>query len=521
MDKVQVNKKKLKARFSLVTLKRWLEVINPRLVIGGLEVSDAALRYVAIKDGKIIKAFLKLPTGIIVNGEIKDKKKAVQALLALRKQLGIGTAKPMSVVASISTANVYTQLFGLPLVARGRLEEAARLNLQMISPIDVNEAYYDWQQITDEITPDGKFNLLGAFVSRRLIDDLAVVLLEANLVAVAIEPLPMSIARVARNNMAEAMERPQMVFDLNSDGLNFFILKQGQLLFNHFISWLGIREREQAKELSMTLVKEAVTREIRRLLNFYTSKWGEVIEEMILISATQNKELMVEIGNNFNLKIKDLVLTSKYPELTIAWATAFGAALRGLVPRRTDNDISLASIGTENLYQQSRFLNFSLFWRNIVITITAAVLLFYGGVDLLVMLRFNELNDKLAATPVAISEDEVRKLEQSAIEFNNLVSKTLLAKGQSIDWSPLFKQLRSLAGTNVSLQQIQIQVGDPIAISVGGDAVTERAVLDFKNKLIRESNFTEVKLPLTAIEVNPGGTAGFKVTFKVKEWPIK
>ena len=65
-------------------------------------------------------------------------------------------------------------------------------------------------------------------------------------------------------------------------------------------------------------------------------------------------------------------------------------------------------------------------------------------------------------------------------------------------------------------KQIQLQQEDSLII-INGQAGSERDILNFKDDLGEDSNFTEIFLPLTAIRVGVNGEADFKISFKLKE----
>ena len=117
-------------------LYKLVELLTPKAVIGGLEVSDASLRYVRLGKANAIAAHtsLKLPAGIVVDGRIKDKRNFSLALVQLRAKIE-NKNRPIHIVLSIPSANVFAQTVFLVEVAQSNIEEALRLNIQMISPL--------------------------------------------------------------------------------------------------------------------------------------------------------------------------------------------------------------------------------------------------------------------------------------------------------------------------------------------------------------------------------------------------
>ena len=198
---------------------------------------------------------------------------------------------------------------------------------------------------------------------------------------------------------------------------------------------------------------------------------------------------------------------------------ALGAALRGQIVRSKDIFISLAKVGTEEKFEQSRIISFASFWRNIIVTVLVSILVIFGVFDLLVAGSLNSIEKQLKVAPEGLEIGEIEQLENQAKEFNILVDKVELAKNQSPRWIPFFGILRNLAGNQIMLMQIRFATDDQL-ILVSGRAGSERAVINFKNTLVRQDNFEDVSLPLTNIKVDNSGRATFSVSFKLKKWPL-
>src|SRR3989344_5681794 len=165
---------------AILNLKKYL---NPAPNIGGLEISDLTLRFAALENGRLRQGLVQLPPGIISGGKILDRAKAIAALRALHTQIA-SLKKILHVVMLIPTNNVYTQAFAMPMVPEKSVRETARLNLQSISPLDINTSYYDHQMIGEN--KKGQLEALGAFVNSQEVDELISVLKEANFGAVAV-----------------------------------------------------------------------------------------------------------------------------------------------------------------------------------------------------------------------------------------------------------------------------------------------------------------------------------------------
>ncbi len=68
-------------------LKKIINILNPRPAIGGLEISDSALRFALVKENKLTLISLNLPAGTFEEGKIKNKESFKAALSKLHSQI--------------------------------------------------------------------------------------------------------------------------------------------------------------------------------------------------------------------------------------------------------------------------------------------------------------------------------------------------------------------------------------------------------------------------------------------------
>src|SRR3990167_6970625 len=196
--------------------KKILKLFSYQPLIGGLEINDFDLRFIHIKKGNVFPASVKLEPETVKDGKIQNRQNFLKALNQLHSQITNYSRKKICVIATIPDNNVYAQIFNLPESAEAQLEEAAKLNLQMISPIDFERAYSDWQAVGK--SRENGLEILGAFIHSELIDELDDSLREANFAPVAIEFSSLSLARLA-SELGEAIN-PQNPFILFNVGAN-------------------------------------------------------------------------------------------------------------------------------------------------------------------------------------------------------------------------------------------------------------------------------------------------------------
>lgn len=507
-----------------MSFKRFLTILNPQPAISGLEISDSALKFVLIKENKLTFTSLNLPMGTIEEGKIKNKENFKAALSKLHSQITSRTKKKIYAIINIPDIDVYTQVFNLPLVAIDNLDEAIGLNLQMISPIDFSSVYADWQRVGETDIDGGQLEILGTFVPNKTVDEFVQYLKETNFVVAAIEFSALAFSRLF-SGLAN-LPNSFLLLHLTGSGLNFCLIKNRNLYFNHFVAWPAGEERQ----ISLATIKETIIRETQKILNFASSHWpdSQITNLLLAVPALEEKITQI-ITENFTLSVQKLTLprelkdvngqwsivNSQLSTLTSDWFSTLGSALRGLIPRSKDIIISLASTGTEEEFRQHQTINFIKIWRNIAFTSLSFILIAFIVLEGFLIKNTDSLNNQLANLANLPEIEKINKLQEEAKNFNSRVDLALKAKEQVYNWSPFFEKIKNLAGNDIVIERIFVQSKE-MPILFNGRALDESAIINFKDKLEKEDQFGEINMPLAGITSAPDGKLRFTITFKVK-----
>ncbi len=494
--------------------RKILNFINPHPEIGGLEINDGYLRFASIK-GKKTKFFsLKLPPKIVEDGKVKDKNRLFSIISDFHNQITSGKKKKIYSIISVSDANIYTEIFSVPKSASANLEEAANLNLQMISPIDFNAAYSDWQ-LLGEKNLDGaaQMEFLGAFVPKTIIDDFEDVLTKAGFEVVAIEFPALAIVK-SLSELGEGVFKGEnyLLFRIESDGLAFGLIKNGDLYFLHFVSWSSAYGEE--RNVSFESLKNLIISEIQKVLSFYETHWGGSLNNLLLITPTLTKEISKIISENFPGISLQIPALKTFKNLTSSWFSVLGTALRGTVPRSKDNLISLAAAGTEEKFKYYETISFIKLWRSVVLTFLSVILIFFALLDVIFSNNLNQLNSKLGELYLNPQINKLNELKSEAESFNQKSSLLYKAYQERIKWSLFLKKINSLANNDAAIKRIFIQSPDSPVLLIG-EASSEESIIKFKNALESQPNFSNINFQLSNITQSIGGKTGFSISFNV------
>lgn len=494
--------------------KIWLgfiKLLKAEAIIGSISISNTAIRFVRFNDGIIEKIGVVLEPGVIVSGKLKNKESFLRALLALRYKLG-NPKENIHVMISLPPDNVYTQSFSIPIIEDHLINEAAKLNLQLLSPIDIKTAYTDWERIGESQEEGGKIELLGGFTNKAIVDEFTSVLREAGFGVMAVEFSALSLARLIKTESLNAnFDKPQVFLSVSSDGPEFLIIKNNKLYFNYFFSWTSV----EGRQISFSDFGNTLTQEMKKVLNFYSSHWNAQLNDLILITQGLYSEIEGIIKHDFpSINIKPLILNERFSAFNSSWYSALGGAIRGKISRSEDNFISLMDIGTEQSFFESRVDYFVKIWRTIILsTLSITVFSFFLG-DMFFLNVSNNLQGQISLMVQRQESQEVLDLEKKAVEFNDLIAKALYAKNSSRQISKFFGIFNQIAGNDISIQKI-IFDSDRATVLITAIANSNQAVINFKNSLASLREFRDVEFSFTSNTNNPDGTINFPITFGV------
>ncbi|TRZ64708.1 MAG: hypothetical protein D4Q79_00960 [Spirochaetia bacterium] len=508
-----------------IDFKKIFKILNSTPEIGGIEISDSAVKFAFARNDKSVFTSLNLASGIVSEGKVLDKNKLKEALVGLHSRITPKLKKKIYAVVNIPDDNIYAQSFNLPTAASDNLEEATKLNLQMISPMDFLTAYSDWQKIGEIKIDGGQLEILGAFVFGGIVDDIIECLKEANFVVVAVEYAGLALSRVVAAALPQSPDFVLMY--LGANGLNFIFVKNNNFYFSHFAPWPKSEERQ----IKMSVVEEMVVSETQKTLNFVGSHWPETQIKNIFFSTPVLEEKITEIiSKNFGLMVQKVVLPASLKDpagqwsindkqmvsLGSDWFSVLGSALRGLIPRSKDIIISLASAGTEEEFRQYRIINFAKMWRNAVLASLSLILISFIFVDVFIINMAKSLDLQLSNLANLSVSQEIIDLQKQAKDFNTKVDLALKVKEGIYNFSPIIEKLIDFAkGKNTSIDRIFIQSRNS-DILFNGRANDYQNIIDFKAKMESDSQFKEIIMPVAGVVMDSGGKASFSITFKIK-----
>lgn len=353
---------------------------NPFAGAFGLNLGDASVKLIQLKQKSGLKKEpyfdvltireAGLPLGCIAKGEIQQPDIVVQTIQSLlQKTEREEKINAQWAVGSLPVTKSFLKLITIDTPKEKITGEIVALETGKHLPVDINNVYFDWQEIEDgNYAEEGKTYVVVAATPKNIVNSYTDIFIRAGIHPLALEVEELSIARAMVTAKKNYHGEARAILDLGSSRSSIIIYDKGSVQFSSLISVCGDLvdtalvnnlkiEREEAEKLKrvngvtydsanpkyLKTVEELVDRlvdEIRQVMNFYAAHFEKPnpITHITMsggFAATKNldkilsKKIGVDAypGNAWkNLLNKNLRGKDRYNGLPMA--SAIGLALR-------------------------------------------------------------------------------------------------------------------------------------------------------------------------------------------------
>lgn len=496
-------KKEIKTK---IFFEKFLSILRIHNRGGGIEITDQVIR-ISYFDGKSwqLKA-LKIAPGIIVDGKIKDKEAFHSVILELKSEFfnGKSKRKNIDVVLCISSANIYSQVFSLPIIQGDSLEKAVGLNIQMISPLDFSKTYADWQMLSHNETT-GQSEFLSVFINKDIVDEFVLELSSVGFVVMAVDSKALIMARLMREKRNEIdISKSYVIVIVDNVGIDFIVIKNGQLSFEYMNQWLEISDDKG--QITSDAFIAAIKRGIRQVINFYTQHWHGEVDGIFIISNVLHEEAKKALSESALIPVLECPTSFNDQEIGTEWFVAFGCGMRSFEFEKTKDEISLLNISAEEKFLRTQIINFVDFWRVAIpiFLLFSVVILF--SVDIFISGMLQKQSNSLNASGAANSK-QIQDALALVDNFNKSVSLIGNIESASKHDISILTDIKNFAiSNNVSITNISFDSSQGSSLSFNGSAISQDSIFSFQKSLQSDSRFSNVNVPLSGIQKQVGGT---------------
>ncbi len=356
----------------------------------GLDISDGSMKYAYIKRGVFGERLVafgesKIPSGLIVNGEIKDRAATASVI---RKELFASKSLPRFVVASLPDSKTFIKLLTVNVAENDSIKEAVGRELSNHIPIPIDQLTYDFTLVDRPeraklrrkkpssnglIEKPAHVRVLVGACDTRSVKEYGAMIHEAGYLPVAFEIEVQATARaiLSQSDVSGDVNKATVVIDWGETQATIMFFAGGTLVFSASSEISG-REvtRKIAEKLSLSVeqaeqaklicgldpkkckgvvkqyLEEYISKlgaEVRHGLEYYTTHiapQGSIVSLFLVGGGSNLKHVDLEIQRELNLDI-----TPQYgnvfkntptirnardlpPSKRVSFATAIGLAMR-------------------------------------------------------------------------------------------------------------------------------------------------------------------------------------------------
>jgi hypothetical protein len=495
-------------------LQKILSLLRVSVHPDGLEVSDQVLRFAYFYRNTWQMEGVRLAPGIMEKGTIKDAPAFAAALHELRAKLPPAKREKrmLNVFVAMSSVNMYSQVFTLPFMEKGDLDKAIKLNIQMISPVDISRAYFGWQLLDrNEITL--RSEIAAAFADKAIVDAMTQALYTAGFVTVGVESRALALVRTLREKGSGVdKKQPYLLVDVDSAGVDFLIVRNAALYFEYATSWGDIADEKG--QIVVTKFEEALSLSMRQVLNFYSQHWPEPLAGVILSAVAFGDEAARAIQASSTLPLIPFTLTATEQQIPLEWLVAFGCGLRGLHTDLKDKEINLSGDGATDAFHEEQMIDFLVLWRVIVPVVLGCLVVIFVLADNFLGIAKSNIESSAGFTQKGSGLAEIAALTASSTAFNQSVALVANAEAQINHNYLMIADINAIAtANNITISNISFQsTSTPILVT--GSAPSETQIAAFRDAIQSDPHFGTVNLPLLNIQAN-GGLYTFSMSFSL------
>ncbi len=456
-----------------------------------LAFSDQEIQLVQTnkKGEAVLTATLNLEPGIIQRGRVK---KPDELAALLKNLLSSQKLRRKFVTVGLSEAAAFCRTLALPKLSLDELDEAVRWQSEPLLPMPLEEAYLDWMLLEEK---EETFRVLVMALPIKLVEDYARILEGLGFQPVAFEPTALSLSR-----LTEKDGRGGLVIKLKEKGAVLVIVgPHGEIELSSTITF---EEKGGTGELFST---------IEELLTFYKEKLGEKgkVEKILLCGPMANETVASQIGKQTSIKTE---LVSVRPTELASAVSLANKDVAAPIDERTINLIPPRIQGVYDLAEKKQALTgWMKFWL-----FSLFLILFGFGVSAArIYFDLKKTEGEMIEIQASITP-EMKEVEKKAKTAAKKASQVITLADSQIGTINLLDVIQETAaqaeGITLKHYALNFEKGQ---ILINGVAANRDQLLSFREKLERNQNTSQVKIPLSSLETEEN--VNFTISLSGKE----
>ena len=477
---------------SIVLTMNFLNLLTKEKLVAGIEISDSVVRIAFFRQknkrhtplpGKepvqdeLILIEEPIAANIIADGVVVDVDLLGKTLKNIWAKAKIGTDYA---IVAIPDDKIYSRIFSFPKTVEGaRLTEAMRLAISFQLPVKTEEAYLDWERTGGTLSTN---EILLSTVPRAVVQGYITALELAGIKILALESHLASIARAVKSTPGQTT----LFSKKTPDGATIFALKDGILRFSRTLPVHFVPESQiHSETMRVKVALEASTKE--------AVKEGDLVDALIRDEYAEQSE---------------------FTEPRSKWLVALGTAIRGKIPEREDNLISILPVGTEEAYAYQKATTFVMLIRNMTIGVSAFFVVAFLAAYLFMISLSQNTNRTVTTLSSSLASPELATQESLIARVNALTETASILLAETPVWSTLLTELTG--HTNDGIVVSNFSAGSLAGtMTISGTAKNRATLNQFKKSLQDSTMLADIVLPITNIIQREN--LPFSISFRIKD----
>jgi len=348
--------------------------LNNNNTLFGLDIGDYALRLVKIKrHGKkniiVSQNEIKLPAGIIVDGDIKKPEALIKYLNEIRNSVHGEKIQSGLVIVVLPETKTFIKLISVKAESENTIEKTLEKEIVNHIPLTTAEIYFDWQVVGNFRNGQENNILIGA-APKQVVDSYLEILNKAGLTPFVLEIEAAAIVRGLIKEDAKNKNSAKIIIDLGAARTSLAMYRNNAILFTASLPISGQEitstiadklkidsgEAEKAKivcgldeKKCKGIIKkilysniDQLTEKINEAISYYQEYYqkDDKVDEIILCGGGANFSkieqvlesrtgIRTKIGNPLTKINKVLPAANINQRKLLSFTTAIGLALRG------------------------------------------------------------------------------------------------------------------------------------------------------------------------------------------------
>ncbi len=467
-------------------------IISNEEPVGGLELSDNTIKFSLLKKNGSSLEVITLVTAEESKQDktgyfIKDEASLTSKIKEFANKYGINY-----VILSIPSDLTFAKTYSFPgIMPDEKVTDSIKLIAELQLPQKPADIYWDSLNYDSKREGKSEKSVLLSFAKKSLIDNLIANTKKAGLKVIAVESRAISLARAIEQKPEEVL----LVVERDKTATSFYVIKNNQLLF--------------LQSLDNKKIGANLNREIKQIIKYF--EWlSQPITGLFLNGRFEAKEI-----KSLPIKLIKPELNKKIKAIKAINPSSFvvlGAALRGSLPRQSDNNISLMDVGTEEAYEQAKAQAGVNFLMSITIALAAFfIIAFYSTWTLIAMTQRNFNEEIISFNNTA--ESDPYTLSSRAQSFNKIIQQASALAKTSPHWSLVVSEIKSRISPNITIKNLAL-TGPEDVLSLTGTAKSREDINSLRRTLEESRLLKNVNIPLD--NLGKKEDIPFAATFQIK-----